>query len=698
VWRRISLIEDLLDLMEKPLKTIQAEKIPAPTWAWTLARAGVIIAVGIWIFWPALWGGWIWDDFPYIPQNTLNGDPARLWKIWFAPGSFIEYYPIEQTVLWAQWEIFRHNTLGYHITNLALHLLSSLLVWRLLAKFNLHLAWLGGLLFAIHPTAIESVAWMSELKNSLSLPPFLLAVCAYIDYDERGRKSDYFLSLGLFLVAMLCKISMAPFPVIILLFAWWKRGRIGWRDIKSATPFFVISLVLGLLTIMAGIWFRQTHHMVADQIQVGGLLSRLDLMGLLSAWYFYQVACPVTHSFLYAKWPVNPPSASQFFPWLLFAVAFYFLWTQRKSWGRHALLGLGFFFISLAPFLGLTTPSYMQYTWAMDHMLYLPIIGLIGLAIAGLDQLARHISEKVRPWSMILIALLMSSLTFASHLYAATFVDETTLWAHSVECVPNSVAARESLGLAFARQKQFEKAIVQFREAARLSPTQDDIPNNLGLSLVQIGQLQEAMNEFDTAIRLNPDSICAYGNRGHLWQMLGDLKKSDADLARAMVLTPDLPEPYLNRGANRQAEGDWQGQVSDLQAYCQRAPWSPNVDYTHFEIYTVLATHGQRMEAVRQLTLAMQPAWNNPDRGWRSQIAGFLLGHISEDAFIASAAASNLDQERLQRCEAYYFAGMMRLANGDKKGAVDLFHKSMGTGDTQAVAYLRAQVQLGHLK
>src|SRR6185295_15506375 len=102
----------------------------------------------------------------------------------------------------------------------------------LLSKFGLRLAWLGGLLFAIHPVQVESVAWIAELKNTLSLSPFLLAMCAFIDYDQRRQQKDYWISVGLFLMAMLCKPSMVMFPIVILLYTWWKRSGIGWRDLK----------------------------------------------------------------------------------------------------------------------------------------------------------------------------------------------------------------------------------------------------------------------------------------------------------------------------------------------------------------------------------------------------------------------------------------------------------------------------------
>jgi hypothetical protein len=154
----------------------------------------------------------------------MTQSPTGLWSIWFEPGSQLDYYPIKASVQWLQWHLWGMDTLGYHLTNVVLHILSALLVWRLLSKFGLRLAWLGGLIFAIHPVQVESVAWIAELKNTLSLPPFLLAMCAWIDYEERGKAKDYFLALGLFLVAMLCKLTVVLFPLVILLYAWWRRG------------------------------------------------------------------------------------------------------------------------------------------------------------------------------------------------------------------------------------------------------------------------------------------------------------------------------------------------------------------------------------------------------------------------------------------------------------------------------------------
>ncbi len=316
-------------------------------------------------------------------------DPAGLWKIWSDPQCLLDYQPVKASVVWFQWRLWHDDPFGYHLTNVVLHLLGALLVWRLFDKLGLRLAWFGGLLFAVHPVTVESVAWISELKNTLSLPPFLLAMIFYLDYDAQGRRRDYYLALGLFIFAMLVKTTMALFPLVILLYAWWKRGRMGIRDLKTIVPFLFVSLVLGWVTL----WFAHRNMSAGQFFVAGGFLSRAACAGLILSFYFSVSFLPVGLLTIYPKWPVDPPSLVQFLPWVVILALFFWLWKKRHGWGRHALLGLGFFVINLAPFLGFNRAPYMHLTWVTNHILYLPLIGLIGLAVSGLAQLLDRLEE-----------------------------------------------------------------------------------------------------------------------------------------------------------------------------------------------------------------------------------------------------------------------------------------------------------------
>jgi len=207
-------------------------------------RAGIIILAALWIYSPAMRGDWLWDDDWYITNQPLMRDLSGLFKFWFEPGSWVEYYPLEETVLWIEWHLFGTDTLGYHLVTLALHIGNALLVWRLLDKFGLRKAWIGGLIFAVHPAMVESAAWIAETKNTLSTFPCLLAACVWIDYDNRRQPRDYAFAILYFTAALLCKIAVAPLPLALLLYAWWKRRHIGRSDLAALVPFVIIAVVV----------------------------------------------------------------------------------------------------------------------------------------------------------------------------------------------------------------------------------------------------------------------------------------------------------------------------------------------------------------------------------------------------------------------------------------------------------------------
>jgi len=531
------------------------------------------------------------DDGLYVLDNPLQHDPARLWKTWFAPGSFIEYYPVEETARWFQWQLWGPEPLGYHLTNVGLHIVNALLVWWLLAKFRLRLAWLGGLIFAIHPVQVESVAWIAELKNMLSLTPLLLAMGAWIDYEERRDTREYWMALALFLAAMLCKISAAPFPALILLYAWWKRGSISWRDVKAALPFLLISIVFVLLTVKAGAWFREIHHTTPEPILLGDFWSRLACAGAALGFYFLQFFWPMHLLPFYPQWNFAIPSFRAFLPWLALLAGIAWCWSWRKTWGRHALLGLGFFVLFLSPFLGFIGISYMNFTRVMDHFLYLPIIGLIGITLAALEATGPRLSPAFRAVGAGIVAMVIGALALQSHTYAAAFVSreannlyviarDPTVWiAHNnlgaiylqsgrpieaagqfeeaVRLSPGYAAAHNNLGNALIATGHLREAIAHYREAVRLSPAYTEAHNGLGNALLQAGQLQDALAQCQEAIQLNPDYVLAYCTQGLVLAKMGRLPDAIAQFETALKMNPGNPkiEQALEWLKSQQASG-----------------------------------------------------------------------------------------------------------------------------------------------
>ena len=325
-----------------------ADAPPASAMLLVLLRAALIIGVGLWVYAPAFHGDWLWDDDWYITRNPLLRTTAGLASFWFHPGIWVEYYPIQETVLWIEWHLFGTDTLGYHLVTVALHLADALLVWRLLDKLGLRKAWLGGLIFAVHPACVDSVAWIVEIKNTLSMLPFLLALCAWVDYENRpspGIQSplDYGRALLLFTAAMLCKMTVSPFPALILIYAWWKRGRITAADVRASVPFFAVALILGSITLLCGQWYFQNLTIAPEPDPTIAWPARIVLAGQSLGVYFSHCFWPVNLLPGYFQWELVSTSPISYLPWLTLAGALLFLWRKAHELGPACAARVRFF-------------------------------------------------------------------------------------------------------------------------------------------------------------------------------------------------------------------------------------------------------------------------------------------------------------------------------------------------------------------
>ena len=581
---------------QRPAPTIARSEFLISPWRPTL-QALALAAATLWIYWPALHGGWLWDDDRLITENPQLNDLNGLWNTWFKPGSQVDYYPIEQTVLWIEWQLWHNDTLWFHAITLAFHLGSALLVWRLFHKMGLRLAWLGGLLFAIHPVQVESVAWLAELKNTLSLPPLLLAMCFYLEYEERHKISAYLWALGLFCVALLCKMTVVMFPVVILLHAWWKRGRIVWNDWKRSAPFFGFSLAAGLITILSGVWNMQFGHLDAGDIPAGGFPSRLVLAGQEIAFYFSKSVLPVELLPVYPKWNVDPASPAQYLPWLVLGGVIYGLWIKRLGWGRHALFGLGFFLINLAPCPGFIPAPNMGYAWTMDHFLYLPVIGLIGLAVAALGQIKKQLSPAFRHLGLVTVALVMILLSWVSRSYAALYLNSETLWTYELQHNPEAYPAYNNLGLASYQAGRLSEAIQEFEATLRIKPDYARAHYNLGFTLFEAGQPTEAIAQYQQALRIKPADVITLYNLGYTFQKTNRLPEAIEQYEEALRIKPDYAEAHNNLGNALRQTGRLPEAIDHFETALRI---KPNYTDAHYNDALALYQVGRVPEAIAQ--------------------------------------------------------------------------------------------------
>jgi Flp pilus assembly protein TadD len=224
-------------------------------WREFIFKLVIVVLASLWIYAPAYHGDWLWDDDQSITANPVVQGPWSFYKFWVSPHG-ADYFPVAATGFWLQWHAFGPNPTGYHIVNIVLHILGALAFWRLLHVMKLPGAWLGGLLFAIHPICVESVAWVSELKNTLSQPLFLLAATSFVQFDDdrdaTAATKHYALAVVFFLVAMLTKTAVVMFPVVILAYGWWKHGFA--LDRRGITALLLAGMSLGLTVVPQLVW------------------------------------------------------------------------------------------------------------------------------------------------------------------------------------------------------------------------------------------------------------------------------------------------------------------------------------------------------------------------------------------------------------------------------------------------------------
>ena len=152
-----------------------------------------------------------------------------LGRIWTQPGATQQYYPLVHTLFWVEHQLWGDWPAGYHLLNILLHCASALLLVRILRQLQIPGAWLAAAIFALHPIQVESVAWISELKNMLSGVFYFGSVLAYLKFDRTRNLGSYAVALVLFVFGLMSKTVIATLPAAMLVIFWWKRGKLSWR-------------------------------------------------------------------------------------------------------------------------------------------------------------------------------------------------------------------------------------------------------------------------------------------------------------------------------------------------------------------------------------------------------------------------------------------------------------------------------------
>src|SRR5882724_4827646 len=422
------------------------------------------------VYQPSLQGGWIWDDHLEISNNPdLTGG---FWRFWTSP-SGSDYLPVKTALQWCQWHLWGANPLGYHWVSLAAHVASGWLIAKIVRTLGFRGGYLGAALFLVHPMAVESVSWISEQKNTLSLPFALTAFLCFLRFEATGSRGSLLLAWFLFTAGMLCKSSIVILPAAILLYGWWKEGRVNRTFVFGSIPFFISATVLGVVTI----------HL--QQVRAIGTVDPMNVTAFLrfaragaSLWFYAgKFIWPWSLSPIYPAMDTGVASGLELASLGAIPVTFLLPWLMRDKWGRTPLFVAGLFTLSLLPIVGLVPMAFHKIAWVSDHLAYIALIAPTSAAGVGLALWVNSGSTRWRILGLVTSGAIIGALTLHARAEAREYLNEKVFWQSALRKNPAAWPAHNNLGNLAATEDQFVEAVQYFKEAIRLRPNEASTHN-----------------------------------------------------------------------------------------------------------------------------------------------------------------------------------------------------------------------------
>lgn len=506
-----------------------------------------LLAAVLAVYWPSLGGEFLWDDAGHITAPELQSW-SGLARIWFEPGATQQYYPLLHSAFWLEHHLWGEAALGYRLMNVLWHATSAWLLIALLRRLAVPGALFAGFLFALHPVAVESVAWITEQKNTLSTVFYLLAALAWLRFEDDRTPRRYAHASLWFLAALLTKSVTATLPAALLVLSWWRHGRLSWReDVRPLLPWLAAGVGAGLVTV----WFEKTGIGAQGGEFALGPVERGLLAGRLVWFYAGTLAWPADLAFFYPRWTIEAGAAwAYLFPAAALALVGILAWWSRRQRGPLAAALL--FGGTLFPALGFVNVYPFVFSYAADHFQYLASLGAFAAAAAGGAILARNVSSRLtglRPPAAAVVVLGVLALLTWRH--AETFIDNITLYRATLERNPGSWVAHHNLATELTARGEHGAALSHARRAHEAKPDSPEVLNTLANALVHAGQAEAALPLVVRARELQPKYALAENTHGLALVALGRRDEAVPHFERAITLQPNLAEAHFNLGLAR---------------------------------------------------------------------------------------------------------------------------------------------------
>jgi len=503
------------------------------------------------VYLPALNGDFIWDDDFYITKNPLLTKSEGLLLLWHSQEDIpSQFFPLTYALFWIQYRLWGLDPLGYHMVNVAIHILNAIFVWLLLLRLKIPGAWMAALIFALHPVHVESVAWMTELKNVLSAVFYLLSALFFLKFLNEEKARFYIISVILFILSLLSKTVTLTLPAALFLIMWMQGFKMTWKNLRLLVPFFAVGLFMGLFTC----WWEAYHQGSMGEQFNFSFLQRVIIAGRAVWFYFLKLIWPVNLTFSYPRWELNPGDIRNYTWHLGLIIIGLILWSMKKIWGRGPLAGVAFFIVTLSPMLGFFNYYTMRYSFVADHYQYLASIGMIALIVGGgfflLESAGKYFqwisadrTNKIKLITGITTAVFFGMLTYHQ---SGVYRNQKILWEDVIAKNHRSWMAHDNLGNLLIKEGLINEAIMHFKQALTIKPDCETAQNNLANALSMQGLTQEAIPHYLEALRIRPNYAKAQFNLGLAYYRQGNIAEAIKSFQSVLQINPDHREARKN--------------------------------------------------------------------------------------------------------------------------------------------------------
>ncbi|MBN2143911.1 MAG: tetratricopeptide repeat protein [Candidatus Aureabacteria bacterium] len=513
-----------------------------------LILIGLFLFLGIWILYFQVKNHDFinYDDPGYITKNTQIHTGLSLNNIiWsFTTCQMSNWHPLTWISYLLDYQLFGLNPAGYHMMNVFLHGINSILFFvflLLLTRDQSKPIFLCGLIaavFAFHPMRVESVAWISERKGLLSGLFWILSMIHYLKYMKTDSRFHYAGTLVYYLLGLLSKPMTLTLPFVLWLLDFWPLNRTKMSlNKKNNLQLFLEKipfLVLLVMFLIVSFYAQRQKGAIMMSLEELPFFSRIEGVIMAYSYYILNFIWPTNLAIYYphqGSWPL-----SHVIPGILIITMITFVIVRCRYNKPWLLTGWLFFLGTLIPVIGFIQVGTQ---FMADRYTYIPHIGLFIMLWGEILSVWNH---KINRYLVILpglvILLVLSCLTFHQ---IQTWKDSISVFSHAIEVTTPNPIANNNLGSAYSNKEEYEKAIPYFKKAVELMPTNTYSLYNLGYDLYQVKKYDEALTYLSRAIELNPDLYQAYSTSGMIHFKTGDHQKAREEIIQFLKHEPDNP-------------------------------------------------------------------------------------------------------------------------------------------------------------